>query len=111
MVSSMLLAVESHHTIRNSGLSEQILEQHLSDFRLLSVDDDLFRDAAALPVRIRGADSIHLASAARVGRKHIVVATHDVQMAEAAVALGFVTVDPVTDDPGGVRAAPAPDRR
>jgi predicted nucleic acid-binding protein len=108
MISSLFLDVEARHILRNANLSERPLDDYLGDILLLSVDDELMAEAASLRVPIRGADSIHLASALRVGPENIWLATHDQQMADAAAVLGITTYDPVTDDPSGKTAAQAP---
>lgn len=61
---------------------------------------DLCGEAIALDPVLGGADSVHVASAVRLGVDKVTIVTHDAQMARAAVSLGFDVLDPVTDDPG-----------
>lgn len=63
------------------------------------LNDELLAEAIALDEPLGGADSIHVASALRLGPAVLTVVTHDRQMATAATNLGFTVVDPVDDDP------------
>ncbi len=50
--------------------------------------------AALLPAELRSLDSIHLATAGRLGRDLAAIITYDQRMAEAAAALGHRVVAP-----------------
>lgn len=93
-----MLEVEVRRVVHNVGGDQDIASEYLDEFTLLRIDDDLLDEAIAIEQRLGGADSIHVATALRIGTRTLTVATHDAQMATGALALGFAVVDPVTDD-------------
>ena len=99
LLASKLLELETRRVIHNAGFDQSVLSDYLDDFVFLAVNDSLLDEAISLPAMASGADSIHIASALRIGPSHVQVATHDRQMATAAQSLGFKVIDPVTDDP------------
>lgn len=104
VVGSRLLELEVIRTTRRLGKSVADAESYLNDFYLFSINDDLLADAAKLTDKLSGADSIHVATAMKFGPTVLKFVTHDREMAEAAENLGFVVIDPVTDDPNGTVA-------
>jgi len=99
LVASRLMAVEVVRVLRNNGLSLTTALDVIGRFVLTSLDDALADEAMAIKARLGGADSLHVASALRLGVGHVVIVTHDAQMAQGASALGLAVIDPVTDDP------------
>lgn len=99
-VGSRMLELEVLRVVKNAGLSTDVACEYLDEFTLVAVTDDLIDEAIALDPVLGSADSVHVASALRLGAAHVTVVTHDAQMARAAAALGFVVFDPVSDDPG-----------
>ena len=106
-VGSRLLEVEVRRIVRNIGADQSIVSEYLDEFTLLTIDNALLDEAIAIPHRLGGADSIHVASALRVGQRTVTLVTHDAQMAAAANALGFSVLDPVSDDPKRAPVAPS----
>lgn len=104
-VGSRMLELEVLRVVKNAGLSTDVATEYLDEFALIAVGDDLIDEAIALDPVLGGADSVHIASALRLGADRVTIVTHDAQMARAAATLGFAVFDPVTDDPG--RAAVA----
>lgn len=98
-VASRLMEVEVRRVTKNAGLDQDIVSEYVDEFFLMSVNDELLAEAIALDEPLGGADAIHVASALRLGPAGLTIATHDQQMATAAINLGFKVVDPVTDDP------------
>lgn len=98
-VASLLMEVEVRRVTRNAGVDQDIVSEYVDEFLLMSVNDELLAEAIALPAPLGGADSIHVASAMRLGPAALALVTHDRQMARGALALGFNVFDPVTDDP------------
>jgi len=98
-VASRLMRVEVLRVLRNNGLETAAAEDVIDRFTLLSLDDALADEAAALPVIAGGADALHLSAAGRLGAGAVTIVTHDAQMARAGVTLGYAVIDPVTDDP------------
>lgn len=98
-VASRLLEVETRRVIRNLGGSQDAVTPYLDLFVLVSLADELLDEAMAIDEPLGGADSIHVATALRVGPSALTLVTHDAQMARAALRLGFDVLDPVTDDP------------
>ncbi len=93
------MKVEVLRVLKNGGHDTTGAENLIRRFALISLDDELADEAVALREPCGGADSLHLASALRLGVADTIIATHDAQMARAAQQLGFIVVDPVTDDP------------
>lgn len=99
-VGSRMLELEVLRVVKNAGLPTDVAGEYLDEFALIAVDDDLIDEAIALDPVLGGADSVHIASALRLGVDGVTIVTHDAQMARAAASLGFEVLDPVTDDPG-----------
>lgn len=99
-VSSRMLELEVLRVVKNAGLATDVAQEYLDEFVLIAVADDLLDEAIALEPVLGGADSVHIASALRLGVNSVTIVTHDAQMARAAISLGFEVLDPVTDDPG-----------
>jgi predicted nucleic acid-binding protein len=99
-VGSRMLELEVLRVVKNAGLATDVANEYLDEFALIAVGDDLIDEAIALDPVLGGADSVHVASALRLGVDKVTIVTHDAQMARAAASLGFEVLDPVTDDPG-----------
>lgn len=99
-ISSRLLELEAKRNAGRAGVDPQIVDAYLSDIAFVPLSDAILDDALKIAGHLRSADALHLASAQRVGADLLTVVTHDRQMADAAVALGFDVLDPVVDDPG-----------
>jgi predicted nucleic acid-binding protein len=99
-VASRLMEVEVRRVTKNAGVDQDIVDEYLDEFLLMTVDDELLAEAIALDEKLGGADAIHVASALRLGPGVLAMATHDRQMAVASISLGFDVFDPVIDDPG-----------
>lgn len=98
-IASRLMEVEVRRVTKNAGVDQDIVSEYVDEFYLMSVNDELLAEAIALDEPLGGADSIHVASALRLGPGTLTMVTHDRQMATAAKNLGFTVFDPVTDDP------------
>jgi predicted nucleic acid-binding protein len=83
----------------------QIIEVQLTDEVMQVADDVVHRFA------LRGADTVHLASALVVGKRFegetVTVVTSDRELSAAAQAAGFIVLDPVVEEQ---RAAGGPQR-
>lgn len=91
--------LEVNRVLKNAGLNPAIAASYFAEFVLVAVTDDLIDDAIAIDEPLGGADSLHIATALKIGTAAVRVVTHDKQMARAAMRLGFEVLDPVTDDP------------
>lgn len=104
---SRLLAVEVGRVIDRARLAggiddHSVVALHEESQRVMGsvefvdVTDSIWRRAAAsMPTVVSSLDAIHLATALELQRQFdepLVVATHDVRMARAARALGFVVL-------------------
>jgi len=105
LVGSQLLELEVRRVVLNYelrtgdiSLNSQV-SAYLGKFDLMRVTEKVIKSAAKLREPLRSADAIHLASALIWGTQNVEIVTHDLQMATAAINLGFVVTDPVTDDP------------
>lgn len=96
-VSSRLLHLEMVRVLRREVLDVGQADEFVAELTLLHVDNALVREAAAIQPHVRSLDSLHLASALRVGAGNIGLVTHDSAMASVARGLGFHVYDPVTD--------------
>lgn len=99
-VASRMLELEVLRLVKNAGLPTDVANEYLDEFALIAVGDDLIDEAIALDPVLGGAESVHIASAMRLGADRVTIVTHHAQMARAAASLGFEVVDPVSDDPG-----------
>ncbi len=98
-VGSRMLELEVLRVVKNTGLALDVANEYVAEFFLIAITDDLIDEAIALNQAPGGADSLHLASALRLGTDAITLVTHNLQQANAAQSLGFTVFDPVTDDP------------
>lgn len=94
-VSSRLLALEMTRVFRHEGLDVSVVDDFAAEFTLLRLDDALAAEASAIRPHIKSLDSLHLASAQRIGAGSVTVVTHDAAMAQVADVLGFDVFDPV----------------
>lgn len=105
LLGSRLLEVEVLRYAVNTETDISKTQEYLDRFSFIEITKDVIAAAIAIPVPVGGADSIHVGSALKLERelaktkKHLVIATHDAQMARAAEYLGLTVIDPVTDDP------------
>lgn len=98
-IASRLMELEVRRVTKNADIDQDTVSEYIDEFFLMSVSDDLLAKAIALDERLGGADSIHVASALRLGPTALTIVTHDRELAVASVNLGFNVLDPVTDDP------------
>jgi len=99
-VGSRMLELEVLRVVKNAGLATDVANEYLDEFALIAVGHDLIDEAIALEPVLGGDDSVHIASALRLGVDRVTIVTHDAQLARAAASLGFTVFDPVTDDLG-----------
>ena len=99
MVGSQMLELEVRRVTRNAKIPQRAATDYLRWFALKPLDSSLVTEAIALKPPLGSADSLHLASAIRIGTNIITLATHDAQLANAAKTLKIKVHDPVTDDP------------
>jgi len=105
MVASKLLEVECRRVLLNrailAGGPDVPVDPSpfLDRIALVDVSDSVLRQAGRVRAVVKSADAIHLATALELAPDPVTVATHDVQMSSAALALGLAVFDPVTDDP------------
>ena len=99
MVGSQMLELEVRRVTRNAKIPQRAATDYLRWFALEPLDKWLVSEAIALKPPLGAADSLHLASAIRIGANLVTLATHDAQLANAATSLRIAVHDPVTDDP------------
>lgn len=98
-IASRLMELEVRRVTKNANIDQDVVTEYVDEFFLMSVNDELVAEAIALDERLGGADSIHVASALRLGPTALTMVTHDRQMAISSFSLGFKILDPVTEDP------------
>ena len=97
---SRMLELEVSRVVRDAGADPRDADHYLDRFDLVSITDDIVDAASALPHRLGGADSIHVATAMRLRSLPLTFITHDPQQARAIEASQMFDVhDPVADDP------------
>ncbi|MFT4050917.1 MAG: type II toxin-antitoxin system VapC family toxin [Microbacterium sp.] len=94
-VSSRLLELETVRVLRRESIDTALAEEFVAELALLSVDDRLITEAAAIRPHVKSLDALHLASAQRLGAGAVTVVTHDANLAQVAEYLGFDVYDPV----------------
>jgi len=104
-VDSRMLEVEVMRFAINSKQDVATVQEYLDRFDYLEITKEVVEAALTIAAPVGGADSIHVATAARIAKQlaiaarfQLVIATHDVQMATAARSLGLNATDPVVDD-------------
>jgi predicted nucleic acid-binding protein len=95
LITCELAVVEVLRAVRRVGGDDRVALAHLDSLEQLLMDRELMLAAATLgPPAVRTLDAIHLAAAIAAGDTLDGVVTYDTRMAEAARALGLVTVAP-----------------
>ncbi|MGB4779174.1 type II toxin-antitoxin system VapC family toxin [Microbacterium sp.] len=94
-VSSRLLHLETVRVLRRESVDTTLADDFVSELSLLSVDDRLIAEAAAIRPHVKSLDALHLASALRLGAGAVTIVTHDANMTRVADDLGFDVFDPV----------------
>jgi predicted nucleic acid-binding protein len=92
--SSTLLQLEIVRALRRERLDTRHARLVLDRLDLISIDDGVLRFAAAIEPHVKSLDAIHLATCSLLGNG-VTVVTHDANMAEVAVRLGFDVHDPL----------------
>lgn len=92
--SSTLLQLEIVRALRRERLDTRHARLVLDRLDLIGIDDGLLRFAAAIEPHVKSLDAIHLATCSLLGNG-VTVVTHDANMAEVAVRLGFDVHDPL----------------
>ncbi len=95
VVSSQLLVLEVVRALRRESLDLSRAEEFTEGLTLLSVDDALIFEAAAIRPHLKSIDALHMASAQRLGAGSVTVVTHDASMARVADLLGCDVHDPI----------------
>ena len=102
---SRLLEVEARRAVLNNKLlrsssfaPEPVLAAALGELDIVAMSEGILDEAAGLRVVLRAADAIHVATALALGADETTLVTHDTQMASAAISLGLLVFDPVSDD-------------
>lgn len=93
--SSRLLELELTRVFRRESLDVVEVADFVAELTLLTVDDALVAEAAAIVPHLRSLDALHLAAAQRIGVDAVTIVTHDLGMAKTAESLGFAVHDPV----------------
>lgn len=99
LTASKMAEVEVYRTARRRNFDLHITHEFLESITFVSITDEICAEAMNLEPKLRGADAIHVATALRISGPDLVMATHDAEMARAAIDLGIKVIDPVTDDP------------
>lgn len=93
-VSSRLLHLEMTRVLRREQLDASDVDEFVKQLTLLDVDNSLLKEAAAIEPHVKALDSLHLASALRVGSATL--ATHDAAMIKVGRQLGLAVIDPIS---------------
>ena len=91
----MLSEVELTRAARRLGFSATEARAALDAFFVIGLDAGIrARAATLLPLALRTADAIHLATALELGAAQLPLVTYDERLAGAARAHGFTVVQP-----------------
>lgn len=96
VVSSRILRTELTRGLRREGLPVNRRDEVLDVLSLVPVTDGVLAAAEAIAPHVKTLDAIHLGSVIAAGLDATVV-SHDAAMLAAAAALGYPTLDPVTE--------------
>lgn len=88
---SIIAEVEATVALRRVGVE---FAEAVRGFYLLSLDDDIRRDAGRLGLPLRALDAIHVATALAVGDRDLEFVTYDDRMAAAAREAGLKVIQP-----------------
>ncbi|MGB3909943.1 MAG: type II toxin-antitoxin system VapC family toxin [Pseudolysinimonas sp.] len=96
LVSSRVLRTELTRVLRREGLPVSRRDELLDVLSFVPVTDGVLAAAEAIGPHVKTLDAIHLGSVIAAGLDATIV-THDAGMIAAAVAMGYPTLDPVTE--------------
>lgn len=96
LVSSRILRTELTRVLRREQLPVGRRDELLDVLSLVPVTDGVLAAAEAIEPHVKTPDAIHLGSVIAAGLDATIV-THDVGMAAAASAIGYPTLDPVSE--------------
>ncbi len=94
VASSILLELEVIRTLRRDGDDLHEAADLLDYTAIITIENRILREAAAIEPHVKSLDAIHLATCLRLGGEATLV-THDVGMKAAAEHLGITTYDPI----------------
>lgn len=97
IASSGLIRVEVTRYLRRSGRPSSDAQPLFDALAFAPVDDALVREAEAVEPYIKTLDTLHLATALRLGDALTALVSDDAKMLEVAAILGMRTYDPLAD--------------
>lgn len=92
--SSTLLQLEMMRVLRRERVDTTYARLVLDRLDLISIDDGILRFAGAIEPHVKSLDAIHLATCSLLGNA-VTMVTHDVNMADVAIHMGFDVHDPL----------------
>jgi predicted nucleic acid-binding protein len=96
LVSSRILRTELTRVLRRERLPVGRRDELLDVLSLVPVTDGVLAAAEAIEPHVKTLVAIHLGSVIAAGLDATIV-THDIGMGAAAAAIGYPTIDPVTE--------------
>lgn len=96
LVSSRILRTELTRVLRREGLPVSRRDELVDVLSVVPITDGVLAAAEAIEPHVKTLDAIHLGSVIAAGLDATIV-THDSGMTAAAVAIGYPTLDPVTE--------------
>lgn len=96
--SSTLLQLEMMRVLRREKMDTTWARLVLDRLDLISIDDGILRFASAIEPHIKSLDAIHLATCSLLGNA-VTMVTHDANMADVAIHMGFDVHDPLVAKP------------
>lgn len=95
LVSSRLLRTELTRLLRREGLPLGRRAEIVDRLGTIPLDHAVLTMAESIVPHVKTPDAVHLASVLQSGLEDLVVVTHDRNMSDVAVQLGFEVFDPV----------------
>lgn len=92
--SSTLLQLEMMRVLRREQMDTTYARLVLDRLDLITIDDGILRVAGAIEPHVKSLDAIHLATCSLLGNA-VTMVTHDANMADVAIHMGFDVHDPV----------------
>lgn len=96
LVSSRMLRTEITRVLRREQLPVSRRDELLDVLSLVPITDGVLAAAEAIEPHVKTLDALHLGSVIAAGLDATIV-THDAGMTAAAAAIGYPTLDPVSD--------------
>ena len=91
VATSVIAEIETTIALKRGGLD---FDEAVRGFHLMTLDNDVRREASRLKLPLRALDAIHVATALAIGDRDLEFVTYDDRMAAAARDAGLKVIQP-----------------